>query len=107
MKYFIFSVLSLLTFNCNADESLPPTSISSISTDWDGTSIYFMLSDSNTVGDCTSSDKRVMVLMSNPMFNEIMSVALAAFMGNKEVSFRISGCTSKDRMNGIAIAVYK
>ncbi len=103
LSIFILLSLSMQSFS---DDSLPASKITKIDTAWSGGSLHITLEGNNVVEGCNSSDTRVVVQKSNSMYDEILSLSLAAFASGKNVVYRISGCiTTSNFMNGIAVGI--
>jgi len=106
MKYiFILLMIIAPAFQSVADDNTAVGKITKIATDWGQTGTYFSVTNIITLEGCNEADKRVVVPLSNPMHDQIFSLATAAFLANKDVVFRVSGCTSNNLMKGIAITI--
>ncbi|GLS24805.1 hypothetical protein [Marinibactrum halimedae] len=103
MKKVVFLVAVLYSAFGFAAESTPFSKIQDIATDWGVNSTFFTLENKTIVNGCTRA--RLFVPLSNRMHDQILSIALSAFMAGKEVSFRITECTDKGTMVGSAVFV--
>ncbi len=105
-KLLSIFILFFISSHSFADENLPAVLISDMTTAWVGGSMYYRLEGGHVVEGCNPNDTRVVVQKSNSMYDEILSLSLAAHLARKKVVFRISGCiTASNIMNAIAISI--
>lgn len=104
-KLFLTVSVALFSVTCWADTSTPAGKIVKIGTDWGKASTYFTVSGVTTVEGCSENDYRIVVSLDNPMHDHIFSLATTAFVAEKNVVFRISGCTDNNKMSGIAMSI--
>lgn len=100
----LFALLFISTHGF-ADENLLPVKITQVGSAWERDAIFISSTNSMVVENCNPSNLRVVLTADHPLFDQILSIVLTAYVSNKDVIFRISGCTHGSFMNVLAARV--
>lgn len=94
LKLIVLTFILFIGEGALAAVETPPATITEIATAWYGEGVFIYTSDSNTYNGC--SQPRYFVNVNNPMFDEMLSLALSAFHSKTPVRLWVPNCSGAD-----------